>query len=321
MSAVSEKPCAIVGFGRLGELHLEVLSELPELQITGAMDPDPARRELARAAGVQAFASIEELLASGPPHVAIVCAPPSSHLQLAEPLLRAGVDLMIEAPLAAIPEEADRIAAGAERLGRLARTGARLRAAAAIEMARVLVAEGRIGRLCWLEINLARKLDLACSWRGDPALSGGGVWMELGSDALDAAELLAGPIERLRMVEELRVQGAAVEDEVSVETEHAGGLGSRIHLSWNRQVTAPLARCVGTEGELIVGWAQLLHRSEGGDCAIGAGYDPRGAMRRQLEEFLRARVRAGETEDPGALAVHWIHAGYRSVASRRWEVA
>jgi predicted dehydrogenase len=319
--AVSEKRCAVIGFGRAGEAYVAAISDMPELALSGVVESDLESRRRAAHRGLPVFRSVDALLASaGSPHVAALCTPPAIHPALCTHLLRAGVDLIVEGPLATSPEDADGIAAQAERLNRLLFGAARFRRSPAVLEVRRLLEEGCIGRLHTLEVTLAHERNARRGWRSDPAISGGGVWMDFGIDALDLVETLAGPIDRLRIVLELREQGAGVEDELVAETAHAHGVRARLHLTWNRQLIAPIARCIGTRGELLLGRTGTLVRGDGGQKALAAAYDARIAIRAALDEFLRTRV-CCSFDDRSALAISWIHAGYRSLASNRWEIA
>jgi len=323
MSAVSEKSFAIVGLGGAARDWLECAAELPELALVAGVDPDPARRAEMEARGAHAFASVNELLAvAGAPHVAILCTPPALRLELAEPLLRAGVDLLIEPPLATIPDDADRIAELAERSDRLAMTIGRFRGDRALRDAAGRVAAGAIGRLAAVEIALSAKRDARADWRGDPAQSGGGVWLELGGDALEIAEALAGAVQRIRMLDCARVQGGEVEDEVRIETEHAGGVVGLVRLSWNEHLARPLARCIGDRGELSLGWAQSrLSREDGEREAVAGPRDPSAMRVEVLRQFLAERRSRERCIDPGAQSLAWLHAAYRSFSTKRFEIA
>jgi predicted dehydrogenase len=323
MSAVSEKSLAIVGLGAVARDWLECAAELPELALAAGVDPDPARRAAIEAHGAHAFTSVNELLAvAGAPHVAILCTPPALRLELAEPLLRAGIDLLIEPPLATVPDDADRIAELAERTDRVAMTIGRVRGDRGLADAARRVASGAVGRLAAVEVALSSKRDPRADWRGDPALSGGGVWLELGGDALEIVEALAGPVQRIRMLDCARVQGGEVEDEVRIETEHSGGVVGLLRLSWNEHLGRPLARCIGDRGELSLGWAQSrLSREDGVREVIGGARDPSAMRVEVLRAFLAERRSRERAIDPGAQSLAWLHAAYRSLSSKRFELA
>jgi predicted dehydrogenase len=321
MSAVSLKTLALVGHGAAAREWIAAAAELPELELSAGVDPDPDQRAPLAARGLRTFESVAELLTSTcAPDVAILCTPPAHRLETAEPLLRAGVDLLIEPPLATVPDHADRIAELSERIDRIALTIGRFRGHGGVTAAAARIAAGDIGRLCTLEISLGEKRDAREGWRGDPALSGGGVWLELGGDALEVAEALAGPLRRLHMTESSFVQGGEVEDEVRVETDHGGGLFATLRLSWNPASARPIARCIGDRGEISVGWAQTsLVREDGSRTVLAGAHDPHAARVAVLRDFLRERRSPERRVDSGAQSLGWLHAAYRSASSGRFE--
>jgi predicted dehydrogenase len=318
MTAVSEKRAALVGFGHAGEAWRDALREIPEISLCAVVEPDCLRAPLASAEGVPVFDSVPEMLAAGVvPDVAVLATPPTPRLGAAGVLMRAGVDLLCETPLAPDSAGARFLEESADRLGRTISTASRFRCARALFEARRLIASGRIGRLAFVAISLGEKRDASGGWRGEREISGGGVWMDAGPQALDAAEALLGPVRRIRMLERRREQGAEVEDVVRVETEHADGGLAHLHLSWNGPSAEPIARCVGSDGELWLGWAQTVIAGAPGREVVGAGYDEREALCAALEDFLSSRC--GGVADSGAGVVDWLTAGYRSAGSGNWE--
>ncbi len=110
-------PVAVVGAGSFGRNHLRVYRALEGdgVRLAAVVDPDPAIRNAAAAEyGAPAFESVASLLASGV-HVdaASVCTPTVHHASAAVELLRAGVDVLIEKPIAPSLEQADAILAAA----------------------------------------------------------------------------------------------------------------------------------------------------------------------------------------------------------------
>ena len=125
---------AVVGAGAFGRNHLRVYRELqtayPErVQLVCLVELDAARRaEFAAQYSLPAFASIAEMLAEmgdlgTGPQAASVCVPTTQHAAVAEQLLLAGIDVLIEKPFAATLAEADRIAALAQGAGRIVAMG------------------------------------------------------------------------------------------------------------------------------------------------------------------------------------------------------
>ena len=120
---------AVVGAGAFGRNHLRVYRELQAagraVELIAVVDRDAA---IASAASekykVPGFGSVEALLAAGiVVDAASVCVPTVYHAAAAAPLLAAGVDLLIEKPLASSLEDADRILGLAREHGRIVQVG------------------------------------------------------------------------------------------------------------------------------------------------------------------------------------------------------
>ncbi|WP_207479350.1 NAD-dependent epimerase/dehydratase family protein [Arenibaculum pallidiluteum] len=93
---------ALVGAGYIADVHAEALKALPSVRLAAVVDPARGRAEaLARRWGIPAvYGSIEELIAAGTCTVAHVLTPPPHHRAPAEALLRAGLDVLVEKPMA-----------------------------------------------------------------------------------------------------------------------------------------------------------------------------------------------------------------------------
>jgi len=120
---------AVVGSGAFGRNHLRVLRELEAasegVALAAAVDPDTARAEEAtKQYRIPVFATIEELLkADLKLDAAIVAVPTVKHHEVAATLLDAGLDLLVEKPLATNLAEADDLIARSERGGRILQPG------------------------------------------------------------------------------------------------------------------------------------------------------------------------------------------------------
>jgi predicted dehydrogenase len=120
---------AVVGAGAFGRNHLRVYRELQDaghdVQLVAVIDRDAAiAADVAAKFGVPAFDSVAACLSSvGRLDAASVCVPTVHHAAAAEPLLAAGVDLLVEKPLAANLADADRILELARTHGRIVQAG------------------------------------------------------------------------------------------------------------------------------------------------------------------------------------------------------
>lgn len=120
---------AVVGAGAFGRNHLRVYRELEQagagVELAAAVEPDSGRAaEIESQYSIPVFASIEELLhADLRFHAASVTVPTIHHHSVASTLLDAGLDLLVEKPIAATLAEADDLIARAERGKRILQPG------------------------------------------------------------------------------------------------------------------------------------------------------------------------------------------------------
>lgn len=92
---------AVVGAGYVAGFHLEILAEMPDVQVVAVCDPalDRAREAAAKWRVPHAVASVDELPAFGI-DVAHVLVPPDLHVRVTHRLLELGIGALVEKPLA-----------------------------------------------------------------------------------------------------------------------------------------------------------------------------------------------------------------------------
>jgi predicted dehydrogenase len=115
-------PVAVVGVGHLGRHHARLYASLPNAKLVAVVDRDRDRAEaIAREFGAEVHDSVESL--GGTVRAASVAVPTIHHRQVAELLLGAGVDVLVEKPIAPTVEDADAILSAAEESGRIVMVG------------------------------------------------------------------------------------------------------------------------------------------------------------------------------------------------------
>jgi predicted dehydrogenase len=118
----------VVGAGAFGRNHARVYRELSgdssqPIEFAGVADSDFSRaRDVAAEFKTRAFRSAEELIQAGL-DAASIAVPTVLHLPIARELMQAGVDVLIEKPLAESVAEADELIVIAEKNGRVAQAG------------------------------------------------------------------------------------------------------------------------------------------------------------------------------------------------------
>lgn len=157
---------AVIGAGAFGRNHLRVYRALEEagepVRLAAVVDPSASlRAEAASRYGIPAYASAAELLGAGTGcEAASVCVPTMHHAAVAAALLRAGVDVLVEKPIATSLPEADQLIALATEHGRILQVGHLERFNPAVAAARAHLTRPMFFEAHRLSIFTARSLDV-----------------------------------------------------------------------------------------------------------------------------------------------------------------
>ncbi|MBL8209243.1 MAG: Gfo/Idh/MocA family oxidoreductase [Bryobacterales bacterium] len=107
----------VVGVGAFGQNHLRVIRESARAELAGVLDIDTTKAE---ATGARVFRSLDDMAANV--DAAIVASPTTTHADVGCALLNAGIDVMVEKPIAPTLAEAERLVAAAGT-GRILQVG------------------------------------------------------------------------------------------------------------------------------------------------------------------------------------------------------
>lgn len=213
---------AVVGVGAMGQNHARVYSELGELVGLADADLEAAKRTAKRFGG-KAVGSVQELLRLKPEAVT-VATPTASHSAVAAELLDAGVHLLVEKPLAATVDQAEKIDAKARAAGLTLAVGHIERHNPVVKFAKESLEKGAFGRLVTI---VTRRVSSYPDRIKDV-----GVVFDLGTHDIDAALHLAG-----QEVESVAAAGGSfsskgIEDHAGLLIRFRGGATAFIEVNW-----------------------------------------------------------------------------------------
>jgi predicted dehydrogenase len=113
---------AVIGAGSFGQNHLRVISESARARLVAVVDTDPVRaRQAGEKFGITAYTDWCAL--AGQVDAAIVATPTVTHAEIGCGLMRGGVDVLVEKPVAADLEGARRLCEMARESGRILQVG------------------------------------------------------------------------------------------------------------------------------------------------------------------------------------------------------
>ncbi|MFL6528486.1 MAG: Gfo/Idh/MocA family protein [Chthoniobacterales bacterium] len=242
---------AIVGFGNVAQFgHWPAYQDNPDAKIVSVVDSSAERRAVAKQLSLQTCEAIDELRDLGIDFVDI-CTPPSHHAAQIGQCIRNGWHVLCEKPFVTTSAQLSEIPAP---VGVAIVPVHNWKYAPIIRRATDLLRSGTIGNLQRAEIFVLRTQAAASSghsWRGDPAMAGGGIVMDHGWHAIYLALNWFGtsPLDvKAKLVKRTADQ---IESEATLILGFASG-SATISLSWNAASRDNRMNLIGDGGALAI---------------------------------------------------------------------
>lgn len=225
---------ALVGCGAVAEhYHLPAIVGTPSCRLVACVDPALERAQgLARRVDATAYASHADL--PGLVDAAIVTVPNAAHADVAVDLLRAGISVLVEKPMARTVAECDRMIAAAASTGAVLAVGHDFRFFPVARFARDLFAGGLLGTVHRVDVRQSAGVSWPVHTTGVLTPSaGGGALMTFGVHILDLMLWWFGDLRPLAYSDDA---SGGVEAECTSEFQADTGATVRFELSRRRSM-------------------------------------------------------------------------------------
>jgi 1,5-anhydro-D-fructose reductase (1,5-anhydro-D-mannitol-forming) len=200
-------------------------------------------------------ATAEALIADSDVDAVYVATPPSSHCELSLRVAAAGKPCLVEKPMAATYAECARMLDAFRAAGVPLWVAYYRRALPRFVATRRLLADGAIGTLTSVHVNVFDRLVVdrqSTGWRVDPTVAGAGLFFDLASHCVDLIDFLIAPIGEVHGIA-INTGGAYPAEDV---TAAAFRIGERVAGTgiWNFNAAAKSDELavIGSRGELRV---------------------------------------------------------------------
>ena len=326
---------AFLGCGDIAQRHWRgIQTHAPQLQVTAAIDSDPARAaEMAERTGGQPFRSLETALEQGDFEAVDIMLPHNIHEEPAVRAFAAGKHVVLEKPMATTVESCERILAAAREAGTVFMVAEQSQYSPMVVAAQQLIRDGVLGEIITARAFFGGRVGTGWGgkpWRYDKQITGGGIVIDGGAHSIRPLRMWLGEIDEV----------VAVLDHPLVEMEGESLAHAILRFQSNQfavfealragSARAPGEhfRITGTEGIIVIekgrpGRALLYDREHPeGRSILDEGEMFEDAYGLELADFARAvlhgtELAAGPEESLGELRT--ALAMYRSAESRQWE--
>lgn len=334
---------AAIGCGRVSQRYAEVFrDELSGGMLVGCCDLDAAKAtRMADAVGGNAvpFTDWEHMLADTQPDVVCILTESGHHYRDAMRALSAGCHVVVEKPVAMLPEQGVELDEAARKSGLLLSLVMQNRLNPAIRKLRETVQAGRFGKIVTATIRLrwCRYQDYYNDgWHGTWAMDGG-VINQQAIHHVDALDWICGPLTRVCAVGQRQLMKLDAEDTLVAVFETSPGTLGTIEATTAarpRDIEASLS-VVGENGVAVIGgialneiktWDFVTPEPEDVDVPnsfsqeVPTGY---GLSHGPYLQEIVDRLGRGDTTPivsgrDGAATLEVVHALYRSWEDQGW---
>ncbi len=155
----SSTKIGLIGAGYIASWHAEAIQATPGIEVAAICDRNLGAAEaLAAGFGALSFGSVEDLIASKTCDAVHILTPPDLHKDLAIECLNAGLNVLVEKPVALSAGDTKAIQAAAEKAGQSFSAGHNFLGLPRYEALKAKVDTGALGRISHAEINWALPL-------------------------------------------------------------------------------------------------------------------------------------------------------------------
>lgn len=319
----------LIGAGAVGALHAQAALQTPGVRVTAVCDLVASTAEaVAESSGAAVFTDHRALIAAGLVDAVVVNTPHALHTAIVLDCAAAGLHVLVEKPMATTAAECTEMSRACEQAGVVLFVGHIQHFLPPMAAAKAALDVDAIGPL--LLVDDRRSTDYRPgtrpAWFFDPAVSGGGVFMNIGTHCVDRLLWLTG-----RQV--LAVSATAayreplpVETDVLARLELEGGVTGQIAVTSAGLPAHDELVMIGERGAIKVarGSGATLHPYTGPGAGVPvvlaeeSPEDVPQAFARQLAAFaaaLRGDRAAAIGAEYGQRVVEAVEAVYRSSAS------
>jgi predicted dehydrogenase len=250
----------------------------------------PAAQERAGQFGATAFEDYGELLDKARPDAISICTPPHMHLPVAQAAAQRRVAVLCEKPPARTLAETQAIVAAMTQSNTLLQFAFCHRFHQPVMQARTLIAGGKLGQVVQIYNRFGFRFARAGqSWFTEREVAGGGILIDTLVHSIDIFRTLVGEVASVAAATSMTLPAIKVEDSASLLVIGVKGTLGVLTCSWVTPISEAEIRIYGTEGEVIIDYAQsegLRYKLTGDVEWTQLPFDQQDRFVQQAQHFL-----------------------------------
>jgi predicted dehydrogenase len=186
---------AMIGCGGISEIQLDVLKEMPEVEIVAGVDARPERlKVMEEKYGVkQLYSDWKKMLKEVKPDAVSICTPNGQHAPASIDSSNAGAHVITEKPMAMNPAECEKMIEAAKKAKKKLVCGFQFRFHPSTQFITRARDEGQFGNIMFMKCQALRRRGIP-NWGvfGRKELQGGGPMIDIGVHVIEMAHYVMG---------------------------------------------------------------------------------------------------------------------------------
>lgn len=242
---------ALIGYGGMGQWHVDKLKTLPEFEIAGVYDILPKQRELAASRGVHAYDTLEALLSDPEIELVTIATPNDVHRELAIRAMQAGKNVICEKPVTLSSLDLQAMIDVSRETGKLLTVHQNRRWDEDFLTIKQILESNTLGPVFNIESRVHGSRGVPGDWRNQ-LLRGGGMILDWGVHLLD--QILQLTDEKIISVycNVTHVTNDEVDDGFKTILTFASGLTAQVEVGTSSFIELPRWYVQGEDGTTII---------------------------------------------------------------------
>ncbi len=251
----SKKKGVVIGYGHMGNWHINHYAKSDVVELLGIYDIDPAKHKKAEENGLYVYPSPEAIWADAQVDFVLIATPNEFHKPYAIAAMRAGKHVISEKPVTLSSMELEEIIAVSQETGRVFTVHQNRRWDCDYLMMKEAYASGDLGEVTSIESRYHGSRGIPGDWRGEKE-HGGGMIYDWGVHLIDQIVGIVHDrdIERV-FCHCLHITNFEVDDGFKLDLYYEDGLVVRVEVGTSNFISLPRFYMTGTNGAAEVnGW-------------------------------------------------------------------
>ena len=241
----------IIGAGAISQRHYEGYRQAGANVVAFAEPSEGTRSQREQDWNARGYANFEEMLEREEVRALSICTPNAYHAPAALAALSRGIHVLCEKPLSLDLAACDEMIAAARESGAILQTNHHLRSNPAVQTAKRLIDEGRIGRVTFMRLRQAHDWGGAQEVRGafgSLSASGGGTLLDNGCHMMDLARHFGGDVRSIFARMDTLKFDIEVEDTSVATLDFESGAFASVENAWTATGWEESFAVYGSEG-------------------------------------------------------------------------